>query len=152
MKIDTRRVADCSRTGRKIVLDQYGADCPIGGGAFSGKDPSKVDRSAAYMARHLALRTLRENPEANAIMVQLAYAIGRAEPVSHRAVDPRTGVEYPLSASDIAACTPSAMIERLQLDKPIYTATSSRGHFGVKPYAEKGVEHFAWEREGHGDA
>lgn len=105
-------VADCGLTGRKIVVDQYGADCPIGGGAFSGKDPSKVDRSAAYMARHLALRTLSENPEANAIMVQLAYAIGKAEPVSTRAVDPRTGVEYPLSARDIATCTPTAMIER----------------------------------------
>ncbi len=105
-------MADCGLTGRKIVVDQYGADGPIGGGAFSGKDPSKVDRSAAYMARHLALRTLSENPEANAIMVQLAYAIGKAEPVSTRAVDPRTGVEYPLSASDIATFTPTAMIER----------------------------------------
>jgi S-adenosylmethionine synthetase len=63
-------VSDCGLTGRKIVVDQYGADCEIGGGAFSGKDPSKVDRSAAYMARHIAITTLHENPKANKIKVQ----------------------------------------------------------------------------------
>ena len=75
-------VSDCGLTGRKIVVDQYGADCEIGGGAFSGKDPSKVDRSAAYMARHIALKTLHQNEDANKIKVQLAYAIGEKYPVS----------------------------------------------------------------------
>lgn len=139
-------VADCGLTGRKIVVDQYGADCPIGGGAFSGKDPSKVDRSAAYMARHLALRTLQEHPDAESIMVQLAYAIGEARPVSQRIVEPRTGVEYLLSERDVDLCTPSVMITALGLNKPIYKATSSQGHFGVPSTTVNGITYHSWER------
>ncbi|MFM8439389.1 MAG: methionine adenosyltransferase domain-containing protein, partial [Candidatus Kapaibacterium sp.] len=117
------------------------------GGAFSGKDPSKVDRSAATMARHLALKTLRGSDDAQAVMVQLAYAIGKADPVSYRAVDPHTGKEYALSDHDIAMCTPDAMIRLLHLDRPIYTMTSSRGHFGVAPFEQDGLKHYAWEDE-----
>jgi S-adenosylmethionine synthetase len=138
-------VSDCGLTGRKIVVDQYGADCPIGGGAFSGKDPSKVDRSAAYMARWLALRTLSEQPSAHSINVQLAYAIGQAEPVSYRIYDASTGVEYPLPGIGLQQLTPSAIIEALHLRAPIYGVTARRGHFGVAPYVEDGHQHYAWE-------
>lgn len=139
-------VSDCGLTGRKIVVDQYGADCEIGGGAFSGKDPSKVDRSAAYMARHIALRTLADNDEATSIKVQLAYAIGEEYPVSHRIYDPRTGVEYGLATLTLHDLTPSAIIHQLGLQAPIYLATAHRGHFGIAPYEVNGVRHFAWEQ------
>ncbi|MBU3700350.1 MAG: methionine adenosyltransferase [Candidatus Kapabacteria bacterium] len=138
-------VSDCGLTGRKIVVDQYGADCEIGGGAFSGKDPSKVDRSAAYMARHLALHTLKANPDAHAIKVQLAYAIGEAEPVSWRIYDPRTMQEYGLGSFTPSDLTPTAIIQRLALRAPIYAATAIKGHFGVAPYSKDGVKFFAWE-------
>jgi len=125
-------VSDCGLTGRKIVVDQYGADCEIGGGAFSGKDPSKVDRSAAYMARHIAITTLHENEEANKIKVQLAYAIGEEFPVSYRIFDPTTGKEYGLGKFTHADLTPSRIIERLKLKTPIYLQTAKYGHFGNK--------------------
>lgn len=139
-------VSDCGLTGRKIVVDQYGADCPIGGGAFSGKDPSKVDRSAAYMARWLALRALAQQPQAHSIQVQLAYAIGQAEPVSYRVYDPTTGIEYGLPDVSVNQLTPSAIIEALRLRAPIYGATARRGHFGVAPYEADGYTHYAWEQ------
>jgi S-adenosylmethionine synthetase len=125
-------VSDCGLTGRKIVVDQYGADCEIGGGAFSGKDPSKVDRSAAYMARHIAITTLHENKEANKIKVQLAYAIGEEFPVSYRIFDPTTGKEYGLGKFTSEDLTPSKIIERLKLKTPIYLQTANKGHFGNK--------------------
>ncbi len=140
-------VSDCGLTGRKIVVDQYGADCPIGGGAFSGKDPSKVDRSAAYMARWLALRALAQQPLAHSIQVQLAYAIGQAEPVSYRVYDPTTGIEYGLPDVTVEQLTPGAIINALHLRAPIYGATARRGHFGVAPYEEHGRKHYAWEEE-----
>lgn len=139
-------VADCGLTGRKIVVDQYGADCEIGGGAFSGKDPSKVDRSAAYMARHLALRALHQHPSITSAKVQLAYAIGVAEPVSVRIYDPSTMTELNLDGLSPSQLTPSAMIERLHLSAPIYAATARYGHFGVPPKTEGGRVFHAWER------
>ena len=133
-------VSDCGLTGRKIVVDQYGADCEIGGGAFSGKDPSKVDRSAAYMARHIALKTLHENPKANKIKVQLAYVIGEEFPVSYRIYDPTTGKEYGLNKFTHADLTPRRIIERLKLKTPIYLQTARNGHFGNNE--------FEWEQIG----
>lgn len=138
-------VADCGLTGRKIVVDQYGADCELGGGAFSGKDPSKVDRSAAYMARQLALRALSEHPHVHSAKVQLAYAIGVPEPVSVRIYDPVTCNELPLPSINAADLIPSAIIERLHLNAPIYAATARYGHFGVKPTTEGGKVFHAWE-------
>ena len=133
-------VSDCGLTGRKIVVDQYGADCEIGGGAFSGKDPSKVDRSAAYMARHIALKTLHENPKANKIKVQLAYVIGEEFPVSYRIYDPTTDIEYGLNKFTHADLTPNRIIERLKLKTPIYLQTARNGHFGNNE--------FEWEKIG----
>jgi S-adenosylmethionine synthetase len=138
-------VSDCGLTGRKIVVDQYGADCEIGGGAFSGKDPSKVDRSAAYMARHIALKTLKENEEANKIKVQLAYAIGEKYPVSYRIYDPTTGKEFGLGELTLEDLTPNRIIQRLGLKSPIYLDTASIGHFGNKPYEIGGIKYFEWE-------
>jgi S-adenosylmethionine synthetase len=138
-------VSDCGLTGRKIVVDQYGADCEIGGGAFSGKDPSKVDRSAAYMARKLALHTLHNNPSAQRIKVQLAYAIGVAEPVSYRIYDPTTSTEYGLGNFTLEDLTPQAIIDNLHLQAPIYAATARNGHFGVASYEINGIKHYAWE-------
>ena len=138
-------ISDCGLTGRKIVVDQYGADCEIGGGAFSGKDPSKVDRSAAYMARHIALRTLNENEDANKVKVQIAYAIGEKYPVSYRIYDPTTGKEFGLGDLTVEDLTPSAIISRLGLKSPIYLTTASLGHFGVNPYEVGGMKYFEWE-------
>ena len=138
-------VSDCGLTGRKIVVDQYGADCEIGGGAFSGKDPSKVDRSAAYVARHLALRALAEHPTVRSAKVQLAYAIGVAEPVSVRIYDPTTLKELALPSISRTDLTPSAIIERLHLNAPIYRTTARYGHFGVQPATINGIQFHAWE-------
>ena len=142
-------VSDSGLTGRKIVVDQYGADCEIGGGAFSGKDPSKVDRSAAYMARHIALTTLENNPEAEKIKVQLAYAIGERYPVSYRIFDPTSGKEYGLDNFVIEDLTPSSIIETLGLKNPIYAKTAKYGHFGNTPYSQDGIEYFTWEHNSH---
>lgn len=139
-------VSDCGLTGRKIVVDQYGADCEIGGGAFSGKDPSKVDRSAAYMARHIALNTLENNPESAKIKVQLAYAIGEKFPVSYRIYNPETKKEYNLGDFSIEDLTPNSIIDMLGLRNPIYTKTAKYGHFGNKHLVENGIEYFNWER------
>lgn len=139
-------VSDCGLTGRKIVVDQYGADCEIGGGAFSGKDPSKVDRSAAYMARHIALKTLEHFEEANKIKVQLAYAIGQKYPVSLRIWDPTTGIEYPLTGFSLEDLTPNGIINILKLKNPIYLNTALRGHFGVSPFYYDGVDYHKWEK------
>jgi S-adenosylmethionine synthetase len=139
-------VSDCGLTGRKIVVDQYGADCEIGGGAFSGKDPSKVDRSAAYMARHLALHTLSQNPNAQRVKVQLAYAIGVAEPVSYRIYDPTTNSEYGLGSFTPQDLTPQSIVDSLKLQSPIYAVTARNGHFGIAHYAEADREYYTWEK------
>jgi S-adenosylmethionine synthetase len=138
-------ISDCGLTGRKIVVDQYGADCEIGGGAFSGKDPSKVDRSAAYMARHIALRTLKENGDVNKVKVQLAYAIGEKYPVSYRIYDPTTGREFGLGTLTPEDLTPSGIISRLGLKTPIYSVTALLGHLGNSPYEVNGIKRFEWE-------
>lgn len=138
-------VSDCGLTGRKIVVDQYGADCEIGGGAFSGKDPSKVDRSAAYMARHIALKTLHMNPDASKIKVQLAYAIGEEYPVSYRIFDPTTQKEYGLGDFKLDDLTPKGIIHTLGLNSPIYLKTAKYGHFGIPSFTESGVIYFKWE-------
>lgn len=107
--------ADTGVTGRKIVMDAYGPRVPVGGGAFSGKDPSKVDRSAAYMARKVAVNILRNNKDFGEVIVSVAYAIGKGEPVL--SVD-----GYDLK--------PQNIIQALDLKKPIYQKTAQWGHFG----------------------
>lgn len=124
--------ADTGLTGRKLVVDNYGPRIAIGGGAFSGKDASKVDRSAAYMARKIALDYLKRF-QAHEAYVRLAYSIGVAEPVEATAlVD---GVEKAVEGYDL---TPHGIIELLDLKKPIYEQTARYGHFG---HAD-----FTWEQ------
>ena len=124
---------DAGLTGRKIIVDTYGGSCPHGGGAFSGKDPSKVDRSGAYMARYVA-KNLVASGVCDKASVQLAYAIGVVEPVS---IFVDTHGTSSLESSKIEACvrevfrlTPRGIIESLDLLKPIYRKTSNYGHFG----------------------
>jgi len=122
--------ADCGVTGRKIIVDSYGGMGRHGGGAFSGKDPSKVDRSGAYFGRFVA-RQVVKNGYAKRAEVQVAYAIGRAEPVSVRVDTFGTGdwraAEEFVRTFDYR---PAAMIERLSLRKPVYRSTTNYGHFG----------------------
>jgi S-adenosylmethionine synthetase len=138
--------ADTGLTGRKIVVDTYGGAAPHGGGAFSGKDPSKVDRSAAYAARWLA-KNIVASGIADRCLVQLAYAIGVAEPVSIRIDTLGTSPEHELTIARAvrrsASFTPEAIRDRLQLDRPVYARTSAYGHFGRAPEAGGG---FSWER------
>lgn len=116
--------ADTGVTGRKLIVDNYGPRIPIGGGSFSGKDSTKVDRSAAYMARRIAVDYLREK-KAKEVFVQLAYAIGVAEPVQATAIV--DGVEMTVTGYDL---TPTAIIKRLKLKEPIFSKTAEWGHFG----------------------
>jgi len=117
--------ADAGLTGRKIIVDNYGPEIPVGGGAFSGKDPSKVDRSGAYMARRIAVDTLEANPDAQTAFVKLAYAIGHPEALM--AVVVVDGVPQQVEGYDL---TPNGIRSFLQLDQPIYTKTAEWGHFG----------------------
>ena len=142
---------DCGLTGRKIIVDTYGGMGRHGGGAFSGKDPSKVDRSAAYMARYIAKNVVAAKL-ARRCEVQLAYAIGFAEPVSVYVNSFGTG-----SVSDArlgrAACKvfglrPAEIIKTLDLLRPIYEETSNYGHFG----RTRGLDNFTWERTDRIDA
>ena len=126
---------DTGLTGRKIIVDTYGGYFSHGGGAFSGKDPTKVDRSAAYMARYMA-KNLVAAGLASQVQVQLAYAIGVAQPVSVRVDSYRTGkisdekmVELLRKTCDM---TPGGIIRKLDLRKPVYASTASCGHFGVE--------------------
>ncbi len=117
--------ADAGLTGRKIIVDNYGPEVAVGGGAFSGKDPSKVDRSAAYMARRIAVDYLEARPEANTVLVKLAYAIGHPEALMAVAIVdgvPETVVGYNL--------TPRGIKDFLGLEAPIYADTAAWGHFG----------------------
>ena len=116
--------ADSGLTGRKLVVDNYGPQIPIGGGAFSGKDATKVDRSAAYMARRIAVDYLRKH-KAKEVFCYLAYAIGVAEPVE--AALKVDGKYIDVKGYDL---TPNGIIEFLDLRKPQYEATASYGHFG----------------------
>ena len=136
---------DCGLTGRKIIVDTYGGYGRHGGGAFSGKDPSKVDRSACYMARHVAKNVVAAGL-ASKCEIQVAYAIGVAEPVSLLVDTFDTGVvpEHKLSATlrEMFDFRPAGIIKTLDLKRPIYQATAAYGHFGRDPH--DGL--FPWER------
>ena len=124
---------DSGLTGRKIIVDTYGGKCPHGGGAFSGKDPTKVDRSATYMARYVC-KNLVAAGIADECQMQVAYAIGVAKPVSVMINTFGTGKLSDEQIADIVVkefdLRPSAIIEKLQLRKPVYSKTSAYGHFG----------------------
>lgn len=117
--------ADAGLTGRKLAIDNYGPRIPVGGGAFSGKDPSKVDRSAAYMARRIAVDYLRERPDAQEVYARLAYAIGVVEPLEATVLI--DGVAEQVTGYDL---TPNGIIAALDLRRPIYEETARYGHFG----------------------
>jgi len=121
--------ADAGLTGRKIMVDTYGGLVPHGGGCFSGKDPTKVDRSAAYMCRFVA-KNLVANGYGKKVLVSVAYAIGRAEPVMVEAFD-EDGKNLTEIVTKHYDFKPLAIIERLDLRKPIYRETAAYGHFGV---------------------
>jgi S-adenosylmethionine synthetase len=133
---------DSGLTGRKIIVDTYGGWAPHGGGAFSGKDPSKVDRSATYAARHIA-KNIVAAKLATECLVQIAYAIGVAEPVSIFIDTKGTGVipdnEISKMVRKEVDLTPKGIIDRLQLRRPIYQKTAAYGHFGRKE------KEFTWE-------
>jgi S-adenosylmethionine synthetase len=134
---------DAGLTGRKIIVDTYGGAAPHGGGAFSGKDPTKVDRSACYMARYIAKNCVAAGL-ADKVLVQLAYAIGVAEPVSVYIDTSGTGKVSDDTISELVRAhfklTPKGIIEELDLRKPIYKKTAAFGHFGRE---EDG---FTWEK------
>lgn len=133
--------ADSGLTGRKIIVDTYGGYCAHGGGAFSGKDPTKVDRSAAYMARYICKNVVASGL-AEKIQLQVSYAIGRSKPVSIDVNTYGTGKVADGAISEIIAeefdLRPRAIIQQFQLQRPIYLATASYGHFGR--------DEFEWEK------
>jgi S-adenosylmethionine synthetase len=137
---------DCGLTGRKIIVDTYGGAAPHGGGAFSGKDPTKVDRSAAYAARYLAKNVVAAGL-ADRCTLQLSYAIGVAKPLSIYADLHGTGhieeAKLEPALMDAMNLSPRGIREHLELNKPIYARTSAYGHFGRAPDAEGG---FSWEK------
>ena len=137
---------DAGLTGRKIIVDTYGGAAPHGGGAFSGKDPTKVDRSAAYAARYLAKNVVAAGL-AEKCTIQLSYAIGVARPLSIYADTFGTGQvseeQIEKAVSDCMDLTPRGIRTHLGLNKPIYQRTAAYGHFGRAPDADGG---FSWER------
>ena len=139
---------DSGLTGRKIIVDTYGGAAPHGGGAFSGKDPTKVDRSAAYAARYLAKNVVAAGL-AERCTIQLSYAIGVARPLSIYADFHGTGkieeaaVEALFARNDVMDLTPRGIRSHLDLNKPIYARTAAYGHFGRSPDADGG---FSWEK------
>ena len=137
---------DAGLTGRKIIVDTYGGAAPHGGGAFSGKDPTKVDRSAAYAARYLAKNVVAAGM-ASRCVIQLSYAIGVAEPLSIYADTYGTGTvpeaEIERALREVMDLTPLGIRNHLDLCKPIYRRTAAYGHFGRTPEADGG---FSWER------
>ncbi|CAN5373123.1 methionine adenosyltransferase [soil metagenome] len=137
---------DCGLTGRKIIVDTYGGAAPHGGGAFSGKDTTKVDRSAAYAARYLAKNVVAAGL-AKRCCIQLSYAIGVAEPLSIYVDTYGTGKvdekKLEKALSRVMSLTPRGIRKHLDLNKPIYARTSSYGHFGSAADAEGG---FSWEK------
>ncbi len=137
---------DAGLTGRKIIVDTYGGAAPHGGGAFSGKDPTKVDRSAAYAARYLAKNIVAAGL-ADKCTIQLSYAIGISKPLSVYCDTAGTAQvdEQKLAkiAAEIMNLSPRGIREHLQLNRPIYKETSAYGHFGRTPTAEG---HFSWEK------
>ncbi|WP_114911333.1 methionine adenosyltransferase [Acidibrevibacterium fodinaquatile] len=139
---------DCGLTGRKIIVDTYGGAAPHGGGAFSGKDPTKVDRSAAYACRYLAKNVVAAEL-AERCTIQLSYAIGVSHPLSVYVDLHGTGKdvdEARLEATlrDLVNLSPRGIREHLHLNRPIYVPTSAYGHFGREPDPELGS--FTWER------
>ena len=152
---------DTGLTGRKIIVDTYGGKGAHGGGAFSGKDPSKVDRSAAYAARHIAKNMVAAGV-ANEMLVQVAYAIGVARPVSIFVDTYGTGIvpdaEIARKIEELFDLRPAAIIRKFELKNPIYEPTAAYGHFGRKPYTksvkvgkpgcqtDKLVQFFGWEK------
>ena len=152
---------DTGLTGRKIIVDTYGGKGAHGGGAFSGKDPSKVDRSAAYAARHIAKNMVAAGV-ADEMLVQIAYAIGVARPVSVFVDTCGTGVvpdaQIARKIEELFDLRPAAIIRKFELKNPIYEPTAAYGHFGRKPYTkavkvgkpgqqtDKLVQFFAWEK------
>lgn len=137
---------DCGLTGRKIMVDSYGGAAPHGGGAFSGKDPSKVDRSAAYAARYLAKNIVAAGL-ALRCLIQISYAIGIAQPLSVFVDTQGTSCvdEDKLSnvLNELMDLSPSGIRKHLSLNKPIYARTAAYGHFGRTPQEDGG---FSWER------
>lgn len=137
-------LGDCGLTGRKIIVDTYGGSACHGGGAFSGKDTTKVDRSGAYAARHLAKNIVAAGL-ADRCQVQVAYAIGVAEPVSITVDTYGTGTvadeAITKAVVEVADMTPNGIIERLELRKPVFRATAAYGHFG------RNDVQFSWEKE-----
>ena len=152
---------DTGLTGRKIIVDTYGGKGAHGGGAFSGKDPSKVDRSAAYAARHIAKNMVAAGV-ADEMLVQVAYAIGVARPVSIFVDTYGTGIvpdaEIARKIKELFDLRPAAIIRKFELKNPIYEPTAAYGHFGRKPYTktvkvgkpghqtDKLVQFFGWEK------
>lgn len=134
--------ADTGLTGRKIIVDTYGGSCPHGGGAFSGKDPTKVDRSAAYMARYVAKNVVAAGL-AERCTIQLSYAIGLVDPISIYVDTHGTGSVTDESLASVIAkvfdLTPAGIIETLNLRRPIYSKTAAYGHFG------RNEPDFTWE-------
>jgi S-adenosylmethionine synthetase len=138
---------DCGLTGRKIIVDTYGGAAPHGGGAFSGKDPTKVDRSAAYACRYLAKNVVAAGL-ARKCTIQIGYAIGVSHPLSFYVDLHDTGDVDPaklevILPQMIGGATPRAIREHLGLNRPIYARTTAYGHFGREPEADGG---FSWER------
>ena len=137
---------DAGLTGRKIIVDTYGGAAPHGGGAFSGKDPTKVDRSAAYAARYLAKNVVASGM-ASKCTIQLSYAIGVSEPLSIYCDTHGTGevddAAVEMAIRGVMSLTPRGIREQLQLNRPIYARTAAYGHFGRAPEADGG---FSWER------
>jgi S-adenosylmethionine synthetase len=143
---------DCGLTGRKIIVDTYGGAAPHGGGAFSGKDPTKVDRSAAYAARYLAKNVVAAGL-ADRCTIQIAYAIGVSDPLSVYVDTHGTGkvdeAKLEKVLPELMSLKPRGIREHLGLNKPIYARTAAYGHFGREPDAEGG---FSWEKTDLADA
>ena len=139
---------DCGLTGRKIIVDTYGGAAPHGGGAFSGKDPTKVDRSAAYACRYLAKNVVAAGL-ADRCTLQISYAIGVSHPLSVYVDLHGTGhdvdeARLESTLRDLMNLTPRGIREHLRLNRPIYVPSSAYGHFGREPDESKGT--FTWER------
>jgi S-adenosylmethionine synthetase len=139
---------DCGLTGRKIIVDTYGGAAPHGGGAFSGKDPSKVDRSAAYAARYVA-KNIVASGLATKAQVQVSYAIGVAKPTSIMVTTFGTGKVSDEKLEELVAkhfdLRPKGIIQMLDLLRPIYAKTASYGHFG------RSEPEFSWEKTDKAD-
>ena len=139
---------DCGLTGRKIIVDTYGGAAPHGGGAFSGKDPTKVDRSAAYACRYLAKNVVASGLS-DRCTIQIAYAIGVSRPLSVYVDLHGTGhdvdeARLEKTLRDLMDLSPRGIREHLRMNRPIYAPTSAYGHFGREPDEEKGT--FTWEK------